>query len=354
MTSSPQPRRTAVHPWVREGGEGRVRFGIAYGPRGDWRTLGNFAQEVESLGFDSYWAMDHPLSGFDCWTDLAAAAVATKRIRLGSLASCIYYRSPVMLARLAADVDRLSDGRLILGIGIGNHRKEFSRMGLRFPNPSERLEALEETVQIVEGLWGDGPFTHVGKHYKLDDGANVRPGPVQRPYVPILIAGGGERVTLRQVAQYADMSNFSAHDWAGRAFGPEDVRRKFEALRSHCSSLGRNYDSVVRSHAAVPVVVAETQKELRTKLDEIPPHIRDAYKSSTIAGLPDDVIAQYQPLIDAGVTYCISGLYGNDAETLRLLAQRVVPRLRYQTGKMPTTSSTNAPSDIAGETERWA
>jgi alkanesulfonate monooxygenase SsuD/methylene tetrahydromethanopterin reductase-like flavin-dependent oxidoreductase (luciferase family) len=318
------PGRPA-HPWVAAGA-GRVRFGIAYGPRTDWATCRDFVQEVEELGFDSYWAMDHPASGFDCWSNLAALAAVTSRLRLGPLVSCVYYRSPAQLARLAADVDQISGGRLVLGLGMGNHEREFVKLGLPFPSAPERLRAVEETVCAVLGLWGDIPFTHAGPLGSVA-GANVRPGPAQRPHVPLLIAGGGERVTLRQVAQYADAANFSPHSKAGSAFTADDVGRKLAALRRHCDDLGRDYNTIARTQVMVPVVLAETRAALGAKLDAIPRHIRAGYESSMFAGAPDELITHYRALADAGLTYFIAGIYGDDRETLRLLAREVVPAL---------------------------
>jgi alkanesulfonate monooxygenase SsuD/methylene tetrahydromethanopterin reductase-like flavin-dependent oxidoreductase (luciferase family) len=323
--TEPSPAARPVHPWVAAGG-GRVRFGVAYGPRTDWPTCRSFVQLVESLGFDSYWTMDHPVSGFDAWSTLAALAGATTRIRLGPLVSCVFYRSPALLARLAADVDAVSAGRLVLGVGGGNHAREFAKLGLPFPPTGERLRAVEEAVRIVLGLWGEEPFSFAGDHFAVE-GANVRPRPVQVPHVPILIAGGGERVTLRQVARYADAANFSPHAQAGAAYDAADVRRKLAALRGHCADLGCPYEAILRTQVAVPVVLAETRTALAAKLATIPEHIRRAYASSTVSGLPEEAVASYRGLVEAGLFYFIAGIYGDDRETVRLLAERVVPEL---------------------------
>ena len=314
-----------LHPWVVEG-QGRIRFGVAYGPRTDWAETAAFVQEVEALGFDSYWVMDHPVSGFDAWSTLAALAAVTTRLRLGPLVSCVFYRSPAQLARLAADVDLMSGGRLVLGLGGGNHAREFAKLGLPFPGTAERLAAVEETVRIVQGLWGSEVLTFGGDHVRVAS-TILRPGPVQQPHVPLLIAGGGEKVTLRQVARYGDASNFSPHAQAGSAFRAADVRRKLEALRRHCRSFGRPYESILRTQVAVPVVLAETPSALAAKLAAIPERVRRGYASSTLAGLPDDAVAYYQGLAKAGLTYFIAGIYGNDIETVRLLAEQVAPAL---------------------------
>jgi alkanesulfonate monooxygenase SsuD/methylene tetrahydromethanopterin reductase-like flavin-dependent oxidoreductase (luciferase family) len=316
---------TGAHPWVAAGG-GTVRFSIAYGPRRDWPELRDFVQLVEALGFDAYWTMDHPVSGFDAWSSLTALAAATTRIRLGPLVSCVFYRSPAMLARLAADVDRVSGGRLVLGLGGGNHEREFVKLGLPVPGAAERLTAVADTVRVVRGLWGEEPFTFASERFRVN-AANVRPGPVQEPSVPILIAGGGEKITLRQVAKMADASNFSPHAMAGSAYRAADVRRKLAALDAHCAVLGRPAASVLRTQVAVPVVLAETAEALAAKMATIPEVVRRGYASSTVAALPEDAVAYYQELAEAGLNYFITGVYGNDIETVRLLANRVVPAL---------------------------
>lgn len=322
---------TAPHPWVAEG-ERRIRFGIAWGaqdPSSTWSETRAFVQLVEALGFDAYWAIDHPMapvSGGDCWTTLAVLAAFTRTIRLGSLVSCIYYRSPALLARMAADVDRLSDGRLILGLGIGDSEPEFRRLGLELPPVPQRQQALEEAIQIVRGLWSGEPFTFQGRHFQVADGY-VRPGPVQRPYVPLLIAGGGERVTLRQVAQYADASNFGAHRNIGGAFDAADVARKLGVLGQRCAEQGRPDQAVLRTHTTMPLFLAETEAALQAKLDAIPQGFRDGFAPSTVAGTPAEVVPYFRSLVAAGIRYFITFIYPRDVETVHLLADQVMPEV---------------------------
>jgi alkanesulfonate monooxygenase SsuD/methylene tetrahydromethanopterin reductase-like flavin-dependent oxidoreductase (luciferase family) len=315
----------ATHPWAAHASQS-VRFGLAYGPRSEWLECRDLVQEAEALGFDSYWTMDHPTSGMDCWTLLSALAISTRTIRLGVAVNCIFYRPPTLLARLAADVDRLSGGRLLLGLGIGNHQQEFAKLGLPFLPVRERQQVLIETLQIIEGLWGSVPFTYHGQHFQVKE-ANVRPGPVQQPHIPIMLAGGGERGTLRHVAQYADMANFGADKRVGEAITVADIVQKYAVLHQHCATLGRDYDGIVRSFVATPVLVAETRARLVAKLAAIPAHIRWGYASGTVVGLPEEIYTYYQRLMQAGVRYFLVGLFGQDLETVRLLAKEVVPQL---------------------------
>jgi len=211
MSEGKTDRLRAVHPWVAEARTG-PRFGIVFGAWADGPALVPFVRDVEALGFDSFWGIDHPLSvwGGDCWTALTALAAVTTRIRLGSLVSCIYYRSPVLLARQAADVDRWSNGRLVLGLGIGDAPNEFAQMQIPFPAVRERHAALAETLTILDGLWGVAPFTYQGRHFGVTD-VTFHKRPVQKPHLPLLIAGGGEKLTLRRVARSADMCNFGEY-----------------------------------------------------------------------------------------------------------------------------------------------
>lgn len=311
-----------VHPWVAEG-DRRVRFAIVGIFINEWKQVVRFAQRSEELGFDAYWANDHPNRSMDCWTMLTGLAMATEKLRLISLVSCIYYRSPLLLARQAASVDRISGGRLVLGIGIGDDVPEFSQMSQRFPPVPVRQRGMEETIDIIQGLWKGGPFTYEGAQFRVHE-AKVSPAPVQKPHIPILIGGGGERVTLRQVAMYADVSNFAPDEWAGSAYEPTDVQRKYDALRRHCADVGRAYDSVLRTHFTPLLTLAEDQRALDRKKDEarIPdPDLR----STPLFATPEQAVAHFQGLADVGVQYFLAAVNGRDDETVELLATKVMP-----------------------------
>lgn len=314
-----------THPWVTAG-QGTIRFGLLADPSRDWPAFLDSARLAEDLGFDSYWVTDHPMSYADCWTTLMALAMATKTIRLGTSVSCIYYRSPVLLARMAADVDGLSNGRLILGVGIGDFAEEFDQLGIPFPSVRERQQALEETIQIVRGLWREEPLTYQGACFRLNK-ATGTPGPVQQPHVPLMIGGGGERVTLRQVAQYADVANFAAHSWAGSAFTLADVTRKYDVLRRHCEALGRPYECILRTYWNAPVILAETHAAVQAKVATISEERQESFRSSMVATTPREAIAHYRALAAAGVQYFMAGLWGYDIETMRLLAEHVMPEV---------------------------
>jgi alkanesulfonate monooxygenase SsuD/methylene tetrahydromethanopterin reductase-like flavin-dependent oxidoreductase (luciferase family) len=314
-----------VHPWVAESLD-RVRFAVVGNWLPTWEDTVRFVQLVEGLGFDAYWANDHPTRSMDCWTMLTALAGVTERIRLVSLVSCIYYRSPVFLARQAADVDRVSGGRLVLGLGIGDDVPEFDRLGLPFPPTPQRQRALDETLEIVKGLWEQPPYSFKGEFYSLDE-VSIGPLPVQSPHVPVLIGGGGERTTLRQVAAHADVTNFGAHEWSGSAFEVADVRRKYEVLTTHCAAIGRDPRSILRSHYTPLLTLAPTQAivERKQAAARIPdPHLR----TIPVFATPDQAVAHFQALADAGVQYFMASVNGADLETVELLAREVLPALR--------------------------
>jgi alkanesulfonate monooxygenase SsuD/methylene tetrahydromethanopterin reductase-like flavin-dependent oxidoreductase (luciferase family) len=316
--------RSVIHPWVAEG-RNKIRFAIVGNGLREWSQLLEFVLQAEELGFDAYWANDHPTRSMDCWTMLAALAAATKKIRLLSLVNCIYYRSPTLLARSAADVDRISNGRLILGIGVGDDVPEFEQMGIPFPPARERHALLEETIQIMYGLWDEAPFTFEGTHYRATN-AGIAPKPIQKPHVPILIAGGGERVTLRQVARYADMSNFGAHEWAGGAFDRGDVERKFAALQGHCEALGRQYESILRSHYTPLLVLGKSREAVERKMENI--RIPDKHLHTVpLIATSTEAIEHFQGLADAGMQYFLAVVNALDTETISLLANEVMPAL---------------------------
>ena len=256
---------------------------------------------------------DHPIRLPGCWTTLAGLAPLTRSVRLGVLVNCVLYRSPAELARMAADVDRMSGGRLVLGLGIGIEDQEFSRLGLTIPSVRERLLVLEETVISLSRFWS----------------GEIQPPPVQSPRVPILIAGAGEKHTLRQVAQYADAANLAPSASMGPmpAFTREDVQRKLSVLEQHCRVFNRPMSSVLVAHSGAPVIIAETRERLDEKLNAVPERVRERFLAMGTIGTPEEVTRAYQDLIDLGLTYFIAGVLGNDLETLDLLGSRVMPNV---------------------------
>lgn len=327
----------AAHPWVTAG-QTTTRFGLLpLADLQDWPDYLNLAHMAEGLGFDSFWIPDHPLGGRDCWTTLAALAAATSTIRLGSATSCVFFRSPAVLARAAADVDRISNGRLVLGVGIGDNPQEFTALNIPWLSARERQRALEETVHIVRGLWSEEPFTYQGTHFQITD-ATGDPGPLQQPYVPLLIAGGGERVTLRQVAQYADVCNFGPHPDVGSAFTLEDVRRKYAVLRGYCEAAGRPYDAILRTYIDMPIL-AETKAAAEAKVEAMPADSRAYFGPALHGSTPAETIAHFRNLVDAGVQYFLLMHWPGELETFHLLGEQVIPALQSNDRVVMTAAS---------------
>jgi alkanesulfonate monooxygenase SsuD/methylene tetrahydromethanopterin reductase-like flavin-dependent oxidoreductase (luciferase family) len=311
------------HPWVAEGAR-RVRFGILTPPSPDWEATRDFAQTIEGLGFDSLWLPDHPLvMGNATWTALAAIATATRTVRLGTLVSCATYWNPVMLARAAADVDRLSGGRVVLGLGSGDMPSEFKQLGLPWPPAPERQAMLEEALRVIRPLLHGETVTFAGEYVRAE-GATLVPSPSQQPYLPILVGGGGERTTLRFVAEHADAANLGAVSWAGSAFTTDDIRRKFGALRQRCGEAGRPYEAILRT-GLLAVFLSDSPVALQEKMAQIAPELLAFCERIPVVGTPEDAVPRVRELLAAGFQYVIFFVLPSDTESLQLLAQRVLP-----------------------------
>lgn len=223
------------------------RFSYPGGPALLADDLAAIARVSDEAGVDRVSVMDHvwqiAVHGpaehdmLEAYTTLGFLAAHTERVKLMTLVTGVTYRDPGLLAKIITTLDVLSKGRAILGIGAAWNAEEAEGLGLFFPPTAERFERLEETVQIVLQMWSDSEAAYHGTHYRLGRTLNV-PQPLQRPRPPILIGGGGEKKTLRLVAQYADACNLFA--------GP-DLPHKLEVLRGHCARLGRPYDEVERT-----------------------------------------------------------------------------------------------------------
>ena len=209
------------------------------------------AQWAENHGFAWFSVMDHmiqiPGVGapeepiLEGWTVLAGLAAVTERIRLATLCTAVGFRNPAHLAKIAASVDLISRGRLTLGIGAGFFEDEYKQYGWDFPPlPAPRIRQLEEAVQLILQLWTEPRTTFHGKYFHVED-AILEPKPVQKPHPPVLIAGGGEQLTLRAVARLADACNFARGDIG-------ELRHKLAVLRAHCDAADRDYDAIEKTH----------------------------------------------------------------------------------------------------------
>jgi alkanesulfonate monooxygenase SsuD/methylene tetrahydromethanopterin reductase-like flavin-dependent oxidoreductase (luciferase family) len=322
-------RNSAVHPWVSQFRD-QIGWGVQAVPRTDdadpSRTLLRAGLLVEEVGFDGFFVGDHPAYALEAWLHLAALAVQTTRIRLGSIVLCTGYRPPVVTARLIADLDNLSHGRAILGLGHGWNASEFSQLGLPFPPVPERQAALAEAIEIIKGVLGDSPFTYRGAHHRTE-GARVEPAPRQDGGVPLVLAGAGERTALRLVARYADACNYGPGHATGLTRTPDEVRRKNDVLDQYCAEAGRDPRSVLRTHFISWVMLAPSEGEAQAKLNQYYPHgLNEEQRYSRLAAGPERAIAHYQELVDAGMDYFVAQTQdASDTETIEILARDVIP-----------------------------
>lgn len=320
-----------AHPWVAAG-QDEVRFGIIGGPVEDWPRLLGLVRLAESLGADAYWLFDHPLDHADWATTLAALAVATDRIRLGTLVACPHYRSAILLANQAADIDRMSSGRFVLGLGVGDSRRDFDRMAMPFPPVDERLVYLRETIAVVRALLAGERVSFEGRFVRVREAAIEAP-PVQTPYVPLLIAGGGERGTLPLAAELADMTNFGAFKAVGGAATLDDIRRKLAVIDARCAELGRPAGAVLRSHITLRSLLAPTRRRVEAKAAALPPGILGQYHLvDGLLATPEEAVPIYQALVDAGMRTFMLRIWEDDGETVRLFAEEVLPKLTIRDG----------------------
>lgn len=292
----------------------------------DTTFVDQIAQNLERAQgkFASAWVADHfiPWARFqsddtdtlECLTSMSYLAGAFPELDFGSIVLCQSYRNPALLAKMGATLQLLSKGRFILGIGAGWKQDEYLAYNYEFPKASVRIAQLSETVQIIQKLWTEAPASFEGKYYRIKD-AYCEPKPDPRP--PILIGGGGEKLTLRVVAQYADWWNIPGGS-------VENYARKLEALRDHCQAVGRNYDEIVKTWAGELVAIAETEAEAKRIAEASPFN-----GTSRTVGTPDQVAQYLRRFSDLGVTHFILRFadFPNPAG-VELFAQEVIPRFQ--------------------------
>jgi F420-dependent oxidoreductase-like protein len=290
-------------------------------PQAKWAKAVEIAQLAEELGLDSLWVYDHfhnvPVPAhetmFECWTTVAAISQVTSRIKLGQMVGCAPYRNPALLAKITSNIDVMSGGRLIWGVGAGWYDHEFKGYGYAFPKAADRIRILRETVEIVKAMWSEPDVTYHGKHFTLD-GAQCDPKPVQQPRPEILIGGGGEQLTLRVVARHADTANFGGkpHEW----------RHKADVLQRHCKDIGRDYDEI-RKTISSEVFIRETEQEiLDAGSQSFWGEPFDSWSAGNLVGTTEQVAEKINTYVELGCT----GFYPwcsdyPDTETVRLFAQ---------------------------------
>jgi F420-dependent oxidoreductase-like protein len=286
--------------------------------------------KAENTGFDSFWVMDHfhqiqfvgrpeePM--LEGWTVLSMLAGLTTKIKLGTLVTGIIYRYPSVLAKIAATLDVLSKGRLFMGIGAAWNEQESLAYGISFPSNQERLLRLEEAIQVIRKMWTEEPnASFEGKYYQIKN-AYCNPKPMQKPSPPILVGGSGERKTLKIVAKYADACNL---------FGsPDTLKKKLDILREHCKSVGRDYDSILKTKLAT-IVVDENKEMADNRMQEAFKGVpEEQIKEFVIYGTPEDIQSQIRALEQVGIQYLIVNFeFSRELEALDTFANTVITKM---------------------------
>lgn len=303
-----------------------------------WSTMTNVASAAEAAGYESIWVYDHfhtvPVESqeptYEAWSLMAALATATSRVRLGQMCTCNSYRLPSYLAKVAASVDVISGGRVEMGIGAGWYEKEYLGYGYDFARPSVRIGQLGEGIEIMKRMWTEDEVHFDGKHYQLR-GAICQPKPVQKPHIPLWVAGGGEQLTLRVAAEHASYTNFGGAS-------VEEFSRKSAIFAEHCREVGRDFASVVRT-VNFNVICAPDEARVAARLAWIEDHYRpltgderaarSAGNFRMMAGTPEQLVEKLRPWVKAGLGYGIfyfaEAAY--DQSGLQLLAEEVLPSL---------------------------
>jgi F420-dependent oxidoreductase-like protein len=321
---------------------GPLRYG-AFAPQGwkleytgwgaadAWARTVELARLAEQHGYDHLWVYDHvetvprrePTHVFEAFTTLAALASLTTTIRLGQLVTCSTYRNAGLLAKEAAGVDVISDGRLILGLGAGWYEREYRAYGWDFLPARERLRVLEETLVVVKRLWTEETVTFDGAHLHFDR-AYCDPKPIQQ-LPEIWVGGGGEQVTLRIAAEHADKTNWQV--------GLDGFVHKSQVLQRHCERVGRDFDAIVRTHGP-DCRLFDTEADLDAWLDapgggqlwgrgDHAGYVRD-----NLVGTVEQVVEKVQAFVDAGCREFV--LWFRDypsSESLERFATEVVPKI---------------------------
>jgi len=307
-----------------------------------WEVMKSLAQQADAGPWESLWVYDHfhtvPVpteeATHEAWSLMSAFAASTERIRLGQMCTCMSYRNPAYLAKVAATVDHVSGGRVEMGIGGGWYEHEWRAYGYGFPPVKERLGRLREGVEIFHQAWTTGTATLDGTYYQVD-GAIMRPLPRQEGGIPIWIAGGGEQVTLRIAAKYASSTNFGQT--------PEEFAAKDAVLRAHCAEIGRDADEITRSIELL-VIVGETEADARRRVDEVVARIATAVGTAKaeefttllrtntgrgVVGTAEQVADRLREWEAVGAQYAICNFADQayDRSTVELFEREVIPAL---------------------------
>jgi F420-dependent oxidoreductase-like protein len=309
-------------------------------PRDHWAVMSGLARHAdEGDAFESIWVYDHfhavpepnGEATHEAWSLINAFAASTSRVRLGQMCTCMAYRNPAYLAKVATTADVISGGRVEMGIGAGWYEHEWLAYGYGFPSAGQRIAMLDEGVQIFKQLWTNGVATFDGTHYQVS-GAQLSPLPLQVDGPPLWIAGGGEKKTLRIAAEHAQYTNFDG--------SPAGFAHKSAVLAEHCAAIGRDFAEITRS-ANYNVIIGETEADVDDKIAwaeehyalTVPakaPQLAHDLRNGPLVGTPEQVVAKLQELEGLGLGYAITYFAdaAYDRSSIELFESQVVPALR--------------------------
>ena len=288
--------------------------------------VADLAVAGEQAGFESVWVMDHfwqlpPLGGptqpmLEAYTLLGGLAARTRRVKLGTLVTGVTYRNPALLAKMVTTLDIVSSGRAMLGLGAAWYEEEHEALGFDFPPARERLDRLEDALQICRAMFTEETPSFAGKHYRIDKALNI-PRPLQQNGPRIMVGGSGEKRTLRLVAQYADMCNING--------SPDTIRHLLEVLRGHCADVGRDPAEVTTTRLGSLFLTSSAEEAEQTS-----GFLRDAagadFEERFTVGDPGAVIDQVGALVDSGLDELIFNLPFADPATVRRAGELLVAR----------------------------
>jgi F420-dependent oxidoreductase-like protein len=307
-----------------------IRFGIQTGQQfAAWEEIVRIWQRAEELGYDTAWTYDHFVAVMmdpydpclEAWSCLAALAVNTKRIRIGTLVTGNTYRHPVVLAKMATTVDVISRGRLEFGVGAGWYEPEHTMFGFPFGTARERCQRLDEALKVIRALWQDKQPSFQGKHYGLS-AAIAEPKPVQTPHPPITVAGAGEKRLLPIVARHADC-------WS--SFGSPDVfRRKTDILRGYCEKEQRDCDAIEKQVLA-PAAITDDLSSAAPLIQGYALYQQISEEEARrwmLVGTVDDVRRQVDEFVAAGVTHFVLALSPYNFDVSERFAAEILPHYR--------------------------
>jgi F420-dependent oxidoreductase-like protein len=297
-----------------------------------YEAMTRVAKVADTLpAYDSIWVYDHfhtiPVptqeTTFEAWTITAALTRDTQRVHVGQMVTCLGYRSPSLLAKMASTVDVMSHGRLYCGIGAGWYEHEWRAFGYGFPETRERMRSFRESTEIIYRMWTEDEPTFSGEYHRIDKPIN-QPKGARKPHPALWIGGSGEQVTLKLVAKYGDACNINAE--------PVEQQRKLAILRDHCAAVGRDYDTITKSHSVqvFPILPGDDPEKATEKARAQFGASLDQFRSTTFVGTPDEITAYLQQRVDIGFNYFILVIprLAYDQTPLHIFAEQVIPRFR--------------------------